>query len=178
MAHLKFWLQKQTYYPVIYTALLLCSLLYLPIKVKDNLNKEKRRTTLSYSEVVQYLKNEGSPGQIVVCLFNSFKANLPRETRLEPIVSYKFVPSGTEKLYEWYKRIKEKEKVENNLSLLDDYCMKHKVSFIVSTKPLKNLTPTFTNDVYYIFKYPMEKQNKYSNLMDTSSKKYQKYPSN
>ena len=155
LSHLKVWLQAQTFHHTIYTTLLLCSLLYLPIKVNDNLNKESKRKSVGYSQVLQYLQSEGSPGQVVVCLFNSFKANLPRETRLEPIVSYKFVPSGTEKLYEWYKRLKEKEKVENNLDLLEEYCIKHQVSFIVSTKPLKHLIPDFTKDEYYIFKYPI-----------------------
>ena len=149
--HLATWLKDKKFANLIYFACLLASLIYLPIKIADNIRKETHKKTELDQALIDVLRQKGQAGQSVAFFDKSFKTYFPRETRLEPVVSFKFVPSGTEKLFEWYTRLQEKEKAEENPALIRNYCNKYGAKFIVSKQPIEGFTIILENEAYYVY---------------------------
>lgn len=78
-----------------------------------------------------------------------------RKTRRERFVIFKFVPSGGEKIYEWYTRWLAKKKLEADISYLPEFNKQYQVDYLISKKPYPNtagLDSVFANETYYLYK--------------------------
>jgi len=150
--HFKNWANKKKFRSITYLFLLLLSLVALPIKI-DKIIKEQVEfyNNRDYLEVIDYLKEVGNPGEIIAYFNGAFRTFMPRKTRLEPVVDKKFVPSGTEKLYEWYLRILETEAVEKDYQLLEEYLIKYNVKFILTTQQIPEKVASFQSGELIVY---------------------------
>jgi hypothetical protein len=56
-------------------------------------------------------------------------------------------------IYDWYRRVQEKERVKGDIGRIDELAKKYRVDFVVSRTPLDNnrLTLIFSNDYYFLY---------------------------
>jgi hypothetical protein len=78
---------------------------------------------------------------------------LIRRTRRDNFVHFKFVPGGTLKLYEWYKRLQVVEKVEESPSYIQEVRKDYKVDYVLTPQGFEMpLEVVFENEGYRLYK--------------------------
>ena len=78
-----------------------------------------------------------------------------RNTRREVFVIYKFDPGGGKKIYEWYHRILERDKLNQNEGYLDEMLTHYRLDYLLSDHPLDkqtHLNLVFYNKTFYLYK--------------------------
>jgi hypothetical protein len=77
-----------------------------------------------------------------------------RKTRREVFVIYKFDPGGGKKIYEWYYRICERDKLNKDEGYLDELLAHYKLNYVISDHPLHEQTHlkiVFSNKSTYLY---------------------------
>lgn len=79
--------------------------------------------------------------------------NFSRLTRQERFVSFKFVPTTSDKLRIWYDRLNRKEALYESRENLTESGILEEVDYIISTVDLTDLLgePMFSNEKYYLY---------------------------
>jgi hypothetical protein len=78
-----------------------------------------------------------------------------RNTRREVFVNYKCDPGGGEKIYEWYHRVGELNKLMQNINYLDTLASEYRLDYLVSEQQIpsqSNLELVFNNQGYYLYR--------------------------
>lgn len=141
------------------------SLIFMFVK----LGKNVRQTTdyqkdMQYSEVVNFYKENIAEPSVTLILGNAEKykngsghrhelgVDFIRRTNRDNFVVYKFVPGGTVKLYEWYKRLQIAIQVEENPSDFFEITKGYNIDFVLAPKGIDlPLNAVFENEKYVVF---------------------------
>ena len=63
----------------------------------------------------------------------NFTLSFTREAQRDRFIIYKFVPAGTNKIYDWYERIQAQTKIDQNPSLIFEVKKKFKIDYVLTT---------------------------------------------
>jgi hypothetical protein len=108
----------------------------------------------SFEALVNYVTHHSDPSDVFVPL-NDYDLSFSRRTRREVFVNFKFDPGGGGKIYEWYYRVNERKKLENQIGYLGEILKRYKLNFVLSDHPLTSysrLKLVFNNPNYYLYK--------------------------
>jgi|WetSurMetagenome_2_1015567.scaffolds.fasta_scaffold36753_2 hypothetical protein len=108
----------------------------------------------AFSELVSYVNNNIKPDDVILTL-DDYDISLSRKTRREIFVTFKFDPGGGEKIYEWYQRVLERNRIRNDINNLDATLKKYQLSYVLSDKSLPSYSRIklcFHNSKYYLYK--------------------------
>jgi hypothetical protein len=119
---------------------LLFTLISLGFKIDDRIQKERIESglTVEVDKVAAKLKTVSEKSDCFMFLGDETLQNIsiPRKAERDVYYMFRFVPSQSEKIYEWYCRGQEQEKLTKDLSLLCSEGLRGKVKFLVSTQRL------------------------------------------
>jgi len=108
----------------------------------------------AYSELIKYVTQFTDPKDIFLSL-DDYELSFSRRTRREEFVSYKLVPGGGEKIYEWYNRILQRRIIADDISKLEYLKQKYRINYIISNHALENsekLVLVFKNSAFSLYK--------------------------
>lgn len=110
------------------------------------------RQNTALQELVTYVDNNTQPDDVFQFI-DKEEVSFSRKTRREVWVIFKFDPGGGEKIYEWYKRQRMREKLNENISFIDSITPEYRLDYLISPRPLeyKHLKEMFHNDKYYLY---------------------------
>ncbi len=111
-----------------------------------------------YLELVEFVKENSSPQDLFISLDQEVPESFMRMTLRNQWVIWKAVPSEKAMLYEWYQRVKEREKVFEDPNYLKTLVQKHDISFAIGRKHQDKLEfpLIFQNESFYV--YQIEKR--------------------
>jgi hypothetical protein len=102
----------------------------------------KNRNNAFY-EMAAYIKSQTAKDAVVYYSEKAedFTLSFTREATRDRFVVYKFVPAGTNKIYEWYDRMLVQEQVDKNPTAIFEAKKKYKIDYMLTTDsiPLTNL---------------------------------------
>lgn len=90
-----------------------------------------------YTEALQYIEQNVSPGTLFLSVHGGHRFDFIRRTRADLFVDFKYVPSGGEKLYEWYKRNEAVRKLERDPAYWPAFLEANDISYVISGEPLE-----------------------------------------
>ncbi len=91
----------------------------------------------AYQSMTEYMRENLNPGTTVLGSFNSVDFDFIRKTRCDLFITQKYVPSGGEKLYEWYHRFEDQRELEDNWDLLPTFLeSREDINYIFTSKNL------------------------------------------
>lgn len=118
-----------------------------------------------YNEVIDFMKNNTEATDAIMIVENKggflksggrnnqFGLDLIRRTRRDNFVHFKFVPGGTLKLYEWYKRLQVVEKVEESPKYIEEVRKIYKVDYVLVPNNFEMpLEVVFENEGYKLYR--------------------------
>ncbi len=152
--------------PKITSFLILICLLFGFNKLRKNisgmLNYQNHH---AYNEALDFLKAHTKEGATVMVLNHAedlesglgyrdeFSLDLIRRTERDNFVVYKFVPGGTLKLYEWYKRLLLVNEIRKNPNAFSELTRDYQIDYVLTEKgynmPLERV---FENEAFQIYK--------------------------
>jgi hypothetical protein len=76
-----------------------------------------------------------------------------RRTDRDRFSVFKFVPTSNKLIYNWYRRVQEKDRVKSDIAVIDELTKKYRIDFVVSKAPLDNhrLKLVYSNDYYFLY---------------------------
>ena len=117
-----------------------------------------------YNEVIDFIKNNTEATDAVMIVENKggflksggrnnqFGLDLIRRTRRDNFVHFKFVPGGTVKLYDWYKRLQVVEKIEASPAYIEEARKEYKVDYVLTPSNFEMpLEVIFENEGYKLY---------------------------
>ena len=107
-----------------------------------------------YHELVNFVKQNTELTDVFLNL-GDYELSFSRKTRRDEFVVYKFVPFGGSKIYEWYSRFMEKNKVWNDLSEIKNLKKKYKLDYFICDHAINEgdfLRLVFQNKSYCLYK--------------------------
>ena len=115
------------------------------IKYKEN---EKDLIALA-----DFVCDNTKPDDIYLFLDRDDEDSFSRRTRREAFVIFKFDPGGGEKIYEWYIRTLEREKLQNDVAYIDVIKGKYRLDWLIAREKVeyKNLKEKYRNNKYYLY---------------------------
>ncbi len=110
----------------------------------------------AYQSMTSYLRENMEPGTMILGPLNEVGFDFIRETRCDLFITQKYVPSGGEKLYEWYQRFEEQKELEENWDLLPEFLSKREgIEYILTSKNLdrfdKEVNLIIQQGPYYLY---------------------------
>jgi len=65
----------------------------------------------------------------------------------------KFVPTSNLLIYDWYRRVQEKDRVRGDIAVIGELAKKYRIDFVVSRTPLDNprLRLVYSNGYYFLY---------------------------
>lgn len=110
----------------------------------------------SIDKLTHYIQTNTQENDILMYLGEKITDdNLPliRESKRDWFVVYKFIPAGTNKIYNWYQRILEKKLVIDNIEHIFELRNRFKLDYIVSEKKIKHkgLQLIYNDNNYYLY---------------------------
>jgi hypothetical protein len=107
-----------------------------------------------YKQLEAYVTANTNPDDIFLPLSDD-ALSFSRDTRREVFVIYKFDPGGGRKIYEWYHRICERDKLNQNPGYLDELLNHYRLNYLLSDHPLdeqSHVKIVFYNKSFYLYK--------------------------
>jgi hypothetical protein len=108
----------------------------------------------SYKELTHFISENTAPADVILPL-KDYNLSLSRMTRREVYVIFKCDPGGGEKIYEWYHRVGERKKLNENPEYIGEILKCYRINYLLSDHQLpqnERLTPVFKNSDYYLYK--------------------------
>tara|TARA_Y100001972_G_scaffold35280_1_gene43665 strand:- start:8621 stop:10135 length:1515 start_codon:yes stop_codon:yes gene_type:complete len=111
----------------------------------------------AYQSMTSYLRENMEPGTTILGSLDDVGFDFIRKTRCDLFITQKYVPSGGEKLHEWYQRFEEQQALEKNWDLLPSFLSKRTgVEYILTSENLhrfdQKLDLTIQEGSYYLYK--------------------------
>ena len=102
-----------------------------------------------------WIKNHTPPDAVFLNLNQREREDLDfvRRTDRDRFSVFKFVPTSNRMIYDWYRRVQEKDRVKGDIAVIEKLTKKYRIDFIVSKTPLDNprLTLVYSNDYYFLY---------------------------
>lgn len=107
-----------------------------------------------YQQLDAYVTSHTGLNDVFLSLSDDY-ISFSRNTRREVFVIYKFDPGGGKKIYEWYHRICERDKLNQNEGYLDEMLTHYRLDYLLSDHLLDkqtHLNIVFYNKTFYLYK--------------------------
>jgi len=160
---LKYWYNKQKWSVsrklIVPSIFFVLSLAYFSVKANNTINlvisylqapQEAQLTAVAY-----WAKENSKPDDVFLLLDAPHFEDLSfvRKAERERFVAFKFIPTTKTKMYNWYMRLQEKERVQKDISYLFKLKKIHRLNYLISRKPILNggLRLVYTNQKYYLY---------------------------
>jgi hypothetical protein len=102
-----------------------------------------------------WIKNHTPPDSVFLNLNQRERDDLDfvRRTERDRFSVFKFVPTSNRMIYDWYRRVQEKDRVKGDIGHIDELTKKYRIDFVVSKTPLDNtrLALVYSNDYYFLY---------------------------
>ncbi len=108
----------------------------------------------SYEALVDFVSRQTDPDEIFLTL-KDYDLSFSRRTRREVFINLKCDPGGGRKVYEWYYRIREREKLVHDIGYIEQILKNYRIDYVLSDHllpPCKRLSIAFQNPDYYLYK--------------------------
>jgi hypothetical protein len=92
---------------------------------------------LDFEQLESFVINHTRQNDVFLSL-SDFDLPFSRKTRREVFVIYKLDPGGGKKIYEWYHRICEREKINRDEGYLDEVLSHYRINYVISDHPLND----------------------------------------
>jgi hypothetical protein len=107
-----------------------------------------------FEELQHYVVSHTAPSDVFLPLAD-YDLSFSRKTRREVFVNFKFDPGGGRKIYEWYMRIRERNRLNSDPGYVSSLLEKYRISYILSDHllpPESRMTLVFHNTRYSLYK--------------------------
>jgi hypothetical protein len=102
-----------------------------------------------------WIKNHTPPEAVFLNLNQRLRDDLDftRRTDRDRFSVSKFVPTSNKMIYDWYRRVQEKERVKGDIAYIDELKKKYRIDFVVSKTPIDSprLRLVYSNDYYFLY---------------------------
>jgi hypothetical protein len=102
-----------------------------------------------------WIKNHTPPEAVFLNLNQRLRDDLDfmRRTDRDRFSVSKFVGSSNRMIYDWYRRVQEKDRVKGDIGYINELAKKYRIDFVVSKTPLNNprLRLVYNNDYYFLY---------------------------
>ncbi len=129
------WITSTKYKKVLLWVMLAGCLISIPHVLYRKISKLPPKDP-DYQEMIKYMKENLPLGTEVLGDFSTVRFGFMRKTRCDLFITQKYVPSGGEKLYEWYQRFEDQQKLEKNWALLPGLLDKYEIDYIFTSENL------------------------------------------
>ena len=106
-------------------------------------------------EMTGYIQRE-TPPESLIYRYGVFEKSFARRALRDIFVDYKFVPAGGAKLYEWYTRVRSKERVYQDFRLFEDLRTDYGLDYLLTGDPIPWLEPRLEHENGAYFLYRLE----------------------
>jgi hypothetical protein len=102
-----------------------------------------------------WIKNNTPPEAVFLNLNQRLRDDLDftRRTDRDRFSVSKFVPTSNKMIYDWYRRVQEKDRVRGDIAVIGELAKKYRIDFVVSRTPLDNprLRLVYSNGYYFLY---------------------------
>jgi hypothetical protein len=102
-----------------------------------------------------WIKNHTPPDSVFLDLNRRERDDLDfvRRTGRDRFSVFKFVPTSNKMIYDWYRRVQEKDRVRRDIGYIGELAKKYRIDFVVSETLLDNprLRLIYSNDGYFLY---------------------------
>jgi hypothetical protein len=102
-----------------------------------------------------WIKTHTPPDAVFLNLNQRLRDDLDftRRTDRDRFSVFKFVPTSNKLIYDWYRRVQEKDRVRSDISVIGELTKKYRIDFVVSRTPLDDLhlKLVYSNDYYFLY---------------------------
>jgi len=104
-------------------------------------------------QLAEFAKENTKPDDVFLIL-NSEELSFPRKAEREVFVIYKFFYSTPQKIYEWYMRMQEQEKLDRDIKQITATLKKYRIDYVIAknAQRLPQLEEVYKNDGFYLYK--------------------------
>ncbi|MDR1699137.1 MAG: hypothetical protein LBR75_04875 [Prevotellaceae bacterium] len=94
-----------------------------------------------------------TPADAVFLFLGKEETLFPSKARREILVLYKCDPGGGEKIYEWYMRVLDRNRLIENINYIDTITQKYKLDYLIDVKKIEDtrLREVYRNSQYYLY---------------------------
>ncbi|MFO7723525.1 MAG: hypothetical protein R6V49_09930 [Bacteroidales bacterium] len=141
----------------IFAMAVLCAMLLFGAKTVSTVRKSVRamNTNPEMEALFEVVRGVSEPGDVFILLWPEYNTTTSfiRKTARENYVVFKFVPAGTAKLAEWYRRIQIEQEMVYHQDRIPSISKDEGIRFVISGKPLKDsgLSPVWQSKRYYLY---------------------------
>jgi hypothetical protein len=102
-----------------------------------------------------YIKKTTPPDAVFLNLNQREREDLDfvRRTERDRFSVFKFVPTSNKMIYDWYRRVQEKDRVKQDITYIGKLAKKYRIDYVVTKTPLNNpcLRLVYSNDYYCLY---------------------------
>jgi hypothetical protein len=95
-------------------------------------NREDPPPDEAMQKVINFAKTETVSKSVFLIFDDKWHPSFIRRSNREKFVVYKFVPTESKIIYEWYDRLMWKEKLQTDISLIDSVRKQYRIDYLVS----------------------------------------------
>jgi len=121
----------------------------------DNI-KLNKNIWLEINSLSWYLKQNSAPSDkfIMLCEETWFTLTIPRKSERDAYFYFRFIPTESKGIYEWYTRMKKQEQVKGQPEFLIQPDFINDVAFVVACNAIENeyFKPLFRSEHYILYK--------------------------
>jgi hypothetical protein len=103
----------------------------------------------------RWIKTQTPPDAVFLNLNQRLRDDLDfmRKTERDRFSVFKFVPTSNRLIYDWYRRVQEKDRVKADIAYIGKLAKKYRIDFVVTKTPLDNLCLrlVYSNDYYFLY---------------------------
>jgi hypothetical protein len=104
-----------------------------------------------------WIKQNTPPEAIFLDLNESMREDLSfiRQTNRDSFSVFKFIPTTNKLIFDWYRRLQEKERVARNVDYLPDLRKKYPIDYVIAKSPLSHnsLHLIYHNEYFYLYNF-------------------------
>jgi hypothetical protein len=142
--------------------IILCIFAGLGIKLYKNIGDSSEllfpsSETSDRFSLYDWIKINTQPDAVFLDLNKNIRDDLDfiRRTERDSYSVFKFVPTTNRLIYDWYMRVLEKKKVQQNIAYVHELRQKYRIDYMVSKIPLSDngLQLVFNNNYYFLYSF-------------------------
>jgi len=116
-----------------------------------------KKDNMPFYQMTEYIKKHTPKDAVIYYSDKSedYRLTFTRESERDRFVVYKFVPAGTNKIYEWYDRMLVQEQIDKKPSVIFDAKKKYKIDYVLTTDSIliTNLNMVKSIPPYLLYKF-------------------------
>jgi hypothetical protein len=130
----EYFIKQHLFVSIAFVIIVLFFTMFCTLNIFKMIRFGKNRNNAFY-EMATYIKSQTAKEAVIYYSekAENFTLSFTREATRDRFVIYKFVPAGTNKIYEWYDRILFQEQVDKNSTAIFEAKKKYKIDYMLTT---------------------------------------------